>query len=440
MTEIIPVEWVTDIFKTFFLENHIMKNVSAYLIIVLACVSILISGCVETGSDEGGNNEGTTESTNTPSDETGGTTGGNITERNSGKYKIIDLDPSAINLFADTVGAYNIHEINNHGRMVGSSPKPMTIFGEPNGEMQSTLYEYSSTVTKTFLGTLSGTLTSQGWGINNLNQVVGYVPVPTGIGIKFVSHAVLFDTTGNENNIDLDNISESESQAISINDKGQIVGYEKKINSPQLAIIFDSTGKGKNRLLGALKEPYTCSMVGCINNSGNIVGYASNRADDDQTRAVLFDASGQGNNIDLGTLGGQSGYAAKINDLGQIVGASQTSSGEYHATLFDATGKGNNIDLGLLEGGKRSDAASINNVGQIVGLVTINPDTQDGSGNKAVLFDKTGNGHNIDLNEVIDQSSGWVLYSAVDINDNGWIVGKGKGPDGVIRGFLLIPN
>jgi len=37
---------------------------------------------------------------------------------------------------------------------------------------------------------------------------------------------------------------------------------------------------------------------------------------------------------DLGTLGGDNAYAITINDFGQIIGTSQTSSGEFHATLW----------------------------------------------------------------------------------------------------------
>jgi probable HAF family extracellular repeat protein len=104
------------------------------------------------------------------------------------------------------------------------------------------------------------------------------------------------------------------------------------------------------------------------------------------------------------------------------------------ATLFDPTGGGNNIDLGTLGGGY-SSALSINDLGQIVGW------SQDSSRNeRAALFDPIGGGNNIDLNTLIDPSLGWTLTIAYSINNNGWIVGSGINPDGYTRAYLLIPE
>ncbi len=50
---------------------------------------------------------------------------------------------------------------------------------------------------------------------------------------------------------------------------------------------------------------------------------------------------------DLGTLGGSDSYAYGINDSGQIVGGSYTSSGDYHAFLY---ANGAMADLGTLGG------------------------------------------------------------------------------------------
>ena len=71
--------------------------------------------------------------------------------------------------------------------------------------------------------------------------------------------------------------------------------------------------------------------------------------------------------IDLGTLGGNYSRAYCINDNGQIVGFATNSSGNYRANLFDPTGTGNNIDLGTLGDNYFNCAYSINNNSQIVG-------------------------------------------------------------------------
>jgi len=67
---------------------------------------------------------------------------------------------------------------------------------------------------------------------------------------------------------------------------------------------------------------------------------------------------------DLGTLGGTSSVASSINDRGQVVGYSQTASGELHAFLW---GKGTMTDLGTLGGNFSEAAAIINDRGQVVG-------------------------------------------------------------------------
>jgi probable HAF family extracellular repeat protein len=151
-------------------------------------------------------------------------------------------------------------------------------------------------------------------------------------------------------------------------------------------------------------------------------------------RATLFDPSGNGNNINLGTLGGKDSSAWCINNAGQIVGESDLPLSSYHATLFDSTGRGNNIDLGTMYGGVVSTATAINDLGQIVGSAS-NP-----MGNFcAVMFDSTGGGNNIDLNTLINPSSHWVLKNAYGINNDGWIVGLGT-YNGFTHAFLLTPE
>lgn len=105
--------------------------------------------------------------------------------------------------------------------------------------------------------------------------------------------------------------------------------------------------------LGTLGED--TSSASSINNNGQIVGRTSN-SPLNQYRAVLFDPTGAGNNIDLDPFG-ETSSASSINDNGQIMGFS--TFGRQRATLFDSTGGGNNIDLGTL-GGSLSMAFAIN--------------------------------------------------------------------------------
>ncbi len=74
---------------------------------------------------------------------------------------------------------------------------------------------------------------------------------------------------------------------------------------------------------------------------------------------------------DLGTLGGANSwvgnnmFSSPVDDSGQVVGASETSSGESHAFLW--TAEDGIRDLGTL-GGAASYPRAINRAGQVVGM------------------------------------------------------------------------
>ena len=305
------------------------------------------------------------------------------------------------------------------------------------------------------LGTLGGNA-SYAYSVNDNNQIVGKAYINSS-----EYRACFFDSTGHGNNINLKgSFMYPWGEARSINNSGNIVG-----TAGGAAYLFNNSGQGNNRWLGA-------GFALSINNSGQIVGGA--------TSACLFDPTGGGNNINLGTLGGLGSLAYSINDNAQIVGRATDSSGSSHACLFDSTGGKNNTDLGTL-GGSESYAYSINNSSQIVGFSTRGDssiraclfDPTGGGNNKnlgiisghnystafaindnnqivgvvyddpayynchACLFDPTGGRNNTDLNTLIDPSSGWTLAYAWDISNNGWIVGEGN-HNGQDRAFLLV--
>src|SRR6516225_1616511 len=125
---------------------------------------------------------------------------------------------------------------------------------------------------------------------------------------------------------------------------------------------------------------------------------------------------------DLVTLGGADSYAFGINNHGEIVGVSQTSSFPFHAFLYSS---GRVIDLGTLPDGSYSTATAINAKGQIVGYsLTSGP----GYGH-AFLYDA---GSMFDLGTLGGDSS-W----AGAINDQSQVAGSADTSSGATHAVLF---
>ena len=175
--------------------------------------------------------------------------------------------------------------------------------------------------------------------------------------------------------------------ATGVNDQGQVIGdVEQSQFADNPSQLWDH---------GHVTVLHGMSHAHGINSKGQIVGAMHGY------HAALWDG---GRLMDLGTLGGEGSEALAINDVGQVVGWSQTASGEPHPFLWE---NGKMRDLGTLPGHARSEATAINAKGQIVG----------GGGRAALLWQ---GGIMQDLGPL---PGGTTSAIARGINDRGQILG-----------------
>jgi probable HAF family extracellular repeat protein len=186
--------------------------------------------------------------------------------------------------------------------------------------------------------------------------------------------------------------------ANAINDSGLVVGGGEggpftwdSVNGRQDLVIFGADGLS--------------SAVG-LSPQGLIVGDATTSLPGNPEHAFLYD---HGTVTDLGTLGGQRRAALGVNDAGQVVGFSNTTSIGYdHAFLWDS--QNGMQDLGTLPGSLVSAARGINASGLVVGESEVLGHWQ------AVVWDSQ--------NGIRDIGGHSFRSNAVGVNDAGQVVGS----------------
>ena len=213
------------------------------------------------------------------------------------------------------------------------------------------------------------------------------------------------------------------SSARGSNNVGQVVGFR---------VITDEHGQSHKRAylytthrtidLGTFGGKQSDAIA--INDGGEVVGHLYTQYHDGPKRVVLYHG---GKVIEIGTFGGNNSNGVAINTQGQVVGYADLPGGDQRAFLF-AQGKMKN--LGTLPGGTQSFAYGIDGRGRVVGA----SDAKD-SALRAFIY---SDGVMQDLNKLIPADSGWVLTEAKGINEAGQIVGYGF-LDGERRAFLLTP-
>src|SRR6516164_6889609 len=315
------------------------------------------------------------------------------------------------------------------------------------------------------LGTLGGGI-SNAYGVNDLTQVVGVSQIAGGFNHGFLwmkPHAMK----------DLGTLGGNFSSAQAINDASEIVGQAATSQSTADAFLRKgSTMQDLGSLGGSSSQANAINLNPLTQDFSQIAGW-SLTAGNGPYHAVVWDA---GLNIsDLGTLGGSNSFSFGNNCAGQVVGVADTVVlGASHAFLWDsasgmqdlgtlggslsqangincaglivgysflagdvlthafAYAGGGLIDLGTL-GGSDSQANAVNDIRQIVGFSKLTGDTDE----HAFLW--TSQRGMQDLNNLINNNSGWDLRGANSISNNGRIVGSGL-HNGQLHAFLLIPD
>ena len=245
-------------------------------------------------------------------------------------------------------------DVNDHGQIVGDSVTD-------SGQRRAVLWDNAE---PRDLGTLGGAY-STATSINNTGNVVGYSTTASG-----QTHAFLWQ---DGEMTDLGTLGGSFSQANGINDKGQIVGHSQLANGETHAFLWQD---GVMTDLGGFADGApsvgtgVLSQANDINDASNIVGWGFTAT---AAEAALWRA---GDVIRLDPASGRGGVALRTNAQGLIVG--YVSTGTYTHAILWRNGMG--FDPGTL-GGNNSSAQGINNVGDMVGW----SDTKSGE-RRAVLW------------------------------------------------------
>jgi probable HAF family extracellular repeat protein len=268
-----------------------------------------------------------------------------------------------------------------------------------------------------------------GYGINDYGTIVGGSFAGGGDPHAFLAGSP-FDL------IDLGSLGGVFSFAHDISNAGLVTGEASNQANDTHAFIWSP---GNMRDIGALAGGNS-SVGRSINERGDVTG-ESTFGRGSATRAFRFtEADGM---VSLGTLAGgfnSSGYG--INNSGEVVGESDTRPILHpigrvrgfpffgtHAFLW--TERDGMKDLRHLGGGT-SSAAAISNGGQVVGTSSL----MDGTSH---AFSWSSADGMLDLNTLVSPNSGWGMFEAHGVNDNGQITGYGL-HNGAGRAFRLDPT
>jgi len=267
--------------------------------------------------------------------------------------------------------------------------------------------------------------------INNSGMVVGRygsgsgIPLP-GPGVPF-GRGFVWDSINGRHDLGLEPVGNT--QAVAVNDSGQVVGTSEVLMNiggsdffvPRAFVWSETNGIQDIGTLGG-----NFSFANALNSSGQVTGYSETASGNE--RAFVWNV-GMGMQEIISPTG-TSSRAWGINDEGIVVGVERNDFAMLPPNAFiwmDGAG----VTLLGFPAGTSSVAFDINSRREVVGQFTSLAGEQG-----AFIWTQTSGA--LDLETLIPPGSGWNLESALSINDFGFIVGFGH-LNGTTRAFLLTP-
>lgn len=202
------------------------------------------------------------------------------------------------------------------------------------------------------------------------------------------------------------------SHGSALNDRGTVVGLTESNNNGNLPALWAVGSVGINL---PVYNGFGYNTANDINNGGLVAGQLANPS---STHATITAPNGTITDLH-GLFPGaiNSSRAYGINDLGHTVGFYFSNDARFFPFVY----RPGQMELPELpEDTYGCELWSINEDDWSVGSLHL----RGTSDTKAGFYFPEGGLQ--DLNLLIPQGQGWVLESASDVNDHGWIVGKGR--------------